>query len=97
MAETGAETPVREEPTTETRRKSKSRFADHPQAQPAFKPARPDLAGFRAIRANICYDCGGPLKDDKGLHCERLEDNGRVAFPAAVCRECKKAHLERTK
>jgi hypothetical protein len=62
-------------------------------------PARPDLHGHKAERENICYSCGGVLKDVNGNWNTAMVDNGgRVGFAAAICAECKReengAHTE---
>lgn len=50
-----------------------------------------DLAGHRAERANLCYDCRGPLRDTDGSYATRVVElpGGRTAFGAAVCKPCK--------
>jgi hypothetical protein len=53
-------------------------------------PARPDLHGHKAERENICYSCGGELRDTNGNWNTAMVDNGgRLAFAAAICRQCK--------
>ena len=57
-------------------------------------PARPDLNGFKAGAANVCYDCGDTLRGSDGGYAERLVDTGRTAFAAMICYDCKRKHQE---
>lgn len=51
-------------------------------------PARPDLNGHKAIDANVCFWCGGPLRSRDGSFRETLYESGRSAFAAAACERC---------
>lgn len=85
-----------------TRPKTRSRKAPDAKARPVpqaatrshTQPARPDLNGGKAIAANVCYYCGGPLRAADGSFSERLVESGGRAFAAAICNTCKRSLKE---
>lgn len=53
------------------------------------------LYGHQNVRANICFDCHGDLKAPDGTYSERLVEEPRRTFAAAICNPCKEKHLAR--
>lgn len=47
------------------------------------------LHGHGNVTANVCFDCQGPLRQADGSFSERMYDDGRNAFAAALCVFCK--------
>lgn len=63
--------------------------ADEDDEEPELNVDLSRLHGHANIRANICFDCHGPLMSAGGAHSEYHYDDGTVSFAAAVCTYCK--------
>ncbi len=47
------------------------------------------LHGHGNYRANVCFDCHGPLLSSNGTHAEYHFDDGNISFAASICAYCK--------